>query len=245
MSSVALAPRLGHILIVDDDAGLRTEMAVYLVSQGFQVDEAENASDMNRMLARARYDLVVLDVMMPGEDGLSVCRRLADSGGPPVVMLSAMSGEVDRIVGLELGADDYLGKPCNPRELLARIRAVLRRRESRAIGSVMDQDQDAFVFEGFRLELTRRRLKAPTGVVVLLTAGEFSLLCVFLEQPNRVLSREVLLELARGAETEVFDRAIDVQVSRLRRKLHACTDRELIVTSRGMGYMFSATVSRR
>jgi len=178
---------------------------------------------------------------MPGEDGLSICRRLAARNGPPVIMLSAMGEEVDRIVGLELGADDYLAKPCNPRELLARIRAVLRRREEG--GGRLSADL-GYSFAGFQLDMSRRQLKAPNGVLVLLTAGEFALLLAFLAHPNRVLSRDELLERARGGEADVFDRAIDVQISRLRRKLHACTERELILTYRGSGYMFDADVRR-
>jgi two-component system OmpR family response regulator len=230
-----------HILVVDDDAGLRQHIGAYLAEHSLKVEVAQNAAEMEQVLASKPIEVVVLDVMMPGEDGLSICRRLAARNGPPVIMLSAMGEEVDRIVGLELGADDYLAKPCNPRELLARIRAVIRRREE---GGVRLPADLGYSFAGFQLDMARRQLKAPNGVLVLLTAGEFALLLAFLSYPNRVLSRDELLERARGGEADVFDRAIDVQISRLRRKLHACTERELILTYRGSGYMFDADVRR-
>lgn len=242
MNTVALRSEAASILIVDDDAGLREQIAAYLVEQGLTVRVAENAAAMDKVLGANVVDVVVLDVMMPGEGGLSVCRRLRDANGPSVVMLSAMSEDVDRIIGLELGADDYLCKPCNPRELLARIRALLRRREEET-GERMS-GQLTYGFAGFSLGVSRRQLKAPNGVVVLLTAGEFALLSAFLQRPNQVLTRDELLEAAHGSDTEVFDRAVDVQISRLRRKLHGCTDKELIVTLRGVGYMLRADVAR-
>jgi two-component system OmpR family response regulator len=242
MNTVALRPEAASILIVDDDAGLREQISAYLVEHGLTVRVAENAAAMDRELLANPVDVVVLDVMMPGEGGLSVCRRLRDANGPAVVMLSAMSEDVDRIIGLELGADDYLCKPCNPRELLARIRALLRRREEGTGERI--SGQLTYGFAGFSLGVSRRQLKAPNGVVVLLTAGEFALLSAFLQRPNQVLTRDELLEAAHGADTEVFDRAVDVQISRLRRKLHACTDQELIATLRGVGYMLRAEVTR-
>jgi len=238
--AIAAAPE-PHILVVDDDAGLRQHISAYLSEHSLTVEVAQNSAEMEQILSTKPIEVVVLDVMMPGEDGLSICRRLAARNGPPVIMLSAMGEEVDRIVGLELGADDYLAKPCNPRELLARIRAVLRRREEG--GGRLSADL-GYSFAGFQLDMSRRQLKAPNGVLVLLTAGEFALLLAFLAHPNRVLSRDELLERARGGEADVFDRAIDVQISRLRRKLHACTERELILTYRGSGYMFDADVRR-
>jgi two-component system OmpR family response regulator len=241
MNVAIAAAREPHILVVDDDAGLRQHISAYLVEHSMKVDVAQNAMEMEQILSAKPIEVVVLDVMMPGEDGLSICRRLAARNGPPVIMLSAMGEEVDRIVGLELGADDYLAKPCNPRELLARIRAVLRRREDG--GGRLPADL-GYSFAGFQLDMSRRQLKAPNGVLVLLTAGEFALLLAFLTHPNRVLSRDELLERARGGDADVFDRAIDVQISRLRRKLHACTERELILTYRGSGYMFDADVRR-
>jgi two-component system OmpR family response regulator len=233
---------LAQILIVDDDAGLREHTAAYLAEHGYGVHTAANGAEMQKMLDQAEIQLVVLDVMLPGEDGLSICRKLREGGGPPVIMVSALGDEIDRILGLELGADDYVPKPCNPRELLARVRAVLRRRESQ--GEERAALGRTYEFAGYRLDVVRRQLRAPNGVVVLLTAGEFSLLCAFLERPRRILSRDQLLDLARGGEAEVFDRAIDVQISRLRRKLVASSGEALIRTLRGAGYMLDQRVVR-
>jgi two-component system OmpR family response regulator len=232
-----------RVLIVDDDESLRNEVADYLGANRFEVRAAANAREMDAALADQSYDLVVLDVMMPGEGGLSICRRLSDAGGPAIIIMSAMGEDIDRILGLELGADDYIPKPCNPRELLARARAVLRRRESAPGRS--SHDSVEFEFMGYSLDLMKRRLRAPSGVLVLLTSGELSLLTAFLEHPNRVLSRDQLVDYARGAEADIFDRAIDVQISRLRRKLNECDGQDLIRTFRGAGYMFNAQVVRR
>ena len=226
-----------RILVVDDDPGIREVLCDYLGQHGYQARGAASAAEMDRALAEGPTDLIVLDLMMPGEDGLSVVRRL--SGTPPVVMLSAMGEDTDRIVGLELGADDYLAKPCNPRELLARIRAVLRRpREDGAPAGA------ALMFDGWRLDLVRRELSQPGGEIVTLSAGEFGLLRAFAERPGRVLTRDQLLEAARGADADVFDRAMDVQISRLRKKLDDGSGRELISTIRGEGYRFDARVRR-
>ena len=234
----------GRVLIVDDDQSLRNEVAAYLSANSFEVKTAANAREMDAILAEQSFDLIVLDVMMPGEGGLSICRRLADAGGPAVIMMSAMGDEIDRILGLELGADDYLPKPCNPRELLARMRAVLRRREG-GVGGQRSSDSMEFEFLGYSLDLLKRRLRAPSGVLVLLTSGELSLLTAFLEHPGRVLTRDQLVDFARGSDADIFDRAIDVQISRLRRKLSECDGQDLIRTFRGAGYMFNATVTRR
>ncbi|MEI9965618.1 MAG: response regulator [Caulobacteraceae bacterium] len=234
MNSEAKALPAPQILVVDDDADLSRHVADYLGVNGYVVHTAANATDMERVMGEQSIELVVLDVMLPGESGLDICRRLADGRGPAVIILSAMGDEVDRIVGLELGADDYLAKPSNPRELLARVRAVLRRREAAPSGKKTERVHE---FLGFRLDVARRQLKAPSGVVVLLTPGEFSLLTAFLDHPGRILSRDTLVELVRGYDADVFDRAIDVQISRLRRKLHAHSDVELIRTVRGAGYI--------
>ena len=226
-----------RILVVDDDSGIREVLCDYLGQHGYQARGAASAAEMDRALAESPTDLIVLDLMMPGEDGLSVVRRL--SGTPPVVMLSAMGEDTDRIVGLELGADDYLAKPCNPRELLARIRAVLRRpREDEASTGA------ALIFDGWRLDLVRRELSQPGGEIVTLSAGEFGLLRAFAERPGRVLTRDQLLEAARGVDADVFDRAMDVQISRLRKKLDDGSGRELITTIRGEGYRFDPRVRR-
>ena len=231
-----------HILIVDDDSDLRLGIADYLSQHGYSVDLAADAVGLELALQKAAVDLIVLDVMLPGEDGLSICRRLSETGGPAIIILSAMGEEIDRILGLELGADDYLPKPCSPRELLARVRAVLRRREeSRSTASPKGR---ITYFNGFALDGLRRSLKTPGGVNVILTGGEYALLCVFLENPQRILSRDELIEGARGAEADVFDRAIDVQISRLRRKLNDGASQEIIRTYRGAGYLFDAKVTR-
>jgi two-component system OmpR family response regulator len=233
---------LAQILIVDDDSGLREHTAAYLAEHGYEVRTAADGAEMQKVLDQADVQLVVLDVMLPGEDGLSICRKLREAGGPPVIMVSALGDDIDRILGLELGADDYVPKPCNPRELLARVRAVLRRRDGQ--GEERAGLGRTYEFAGYRLDVVRRQLRAPNGVVVLLTAGEFSLLCAFLERPRRILSRDQLLDLARGGEAEVFDRAIDVQISRLRRKLVASSGEALIRTLRGAGYMLDQRVVR-
>jgi two-component system, OmpR family, response regulator len=236
----APAPReTARILMVDDDPGIRDVVSDFLGKHGYAVETAADAREMEQVLERTSVDLIVLDVMLPGEDGLAICRRLAVSEGPPVIMLSAMGEDTDRIVGLELGADDYLAKPCNPRELLARVRAV-RRAEQRTQAGGMGAGCE---FAGWRLDLVRRELRSPQGVVVNLSSGEFSLLRAFVERPQRVLTRDQLLDLARGPDSDAFDRAIDVQISRLRRKLDD-GGQELIRTIRNEGYMFTAKVKR-
>ena len=223
------------ILVVDDDMRLRALLERYLTEQGFQVRSVANAEQMDRLLTRESFHLMVLDLMLPGEDGLSICRRLRSQSNPmPIIMVTAKGEEVDRIVGLEIGADDYLSKPCNPRELVARARAVLRR------GRDADTDsQEAVRFAGFRLDIARRQLHDPDGVVIPLSAGEFRLLRAFVERPQRVLSREQLLDYAFDNDSDVFDRAVDVQVSRLRRKLERPGGIEIIRTVRGEGYLFA------
>jgi two-component system OmpR family response regulator len=233
-----------RILMVDDDPGIRDVVSDFLGKHGYRVDTAGDAQEMERALERGPVDLIVLDVMLPGEDGLAICRRIANGeSAPPIIMLSAMGEDTDRIVGLELGADDYLAKPCNPRELLARVRAVLRRRREPRVGD--DSLDAACEFAGWRLDLVRHELRSPDGVVVNLSSGEFSLLRAFVERAQRVLTRDQLLEFARGPQSEAFDRAIDVQISRLRRKLEdGGNSQELIRTVRNEGYIFTPKVSR-
>jgi two-component system OmpR family response regulator len=234
-----------RILIVDDDEGIRTLVASFLEKHGFTADVVGDPTGMRSMLAANRYNLIVLDVMMPGEDGLSALRKLQAQGGPPVIMLSAVGTDIDRIVGLEMGAEDYLAKPCNPRELLARIRTVLRRSAMGEAPPSEAANQSLLTFAGWQVDLVARLLTDPQGRIVLLSDGEFRLLRAFIEHPRRVLTRDQLLDYARGPESEHYDRAIDVQISRLRRKLAGGdADTELIRTVRSEGYMFLPAVQR-
>ncbi len=233
---------VSRILMVDDDPGICDVVSEFLSQHGYEVRTAGNAREMDAALALVVPDLIILDVMLPGEDGLAICRRLSGNMAPPIIMLSAMAEDTDRIVGLELGADDYLPKPCNPRELLARVRAVLRRAAARG------QDRGAGTgceFAGWKLDLVRRELRTPDGVMVHLSSGEFALLRTFVERAQRVLTRDQLLDMARGPESDAFDRAIDVQISRLRRKLEdGAPGQNLIRTIRNEGYMFIAKVRK-
>jgi two-component system, OmpR family, response regulator len=240
-----MEPSSPHLLVVDDHREIRELLARYLAKHGFRVDTAENAAAARRRLQAGAFDLVVLDVMMPGEDGLSLCRHLRETAPAlPVILLTAMGEETDRIVGLEMGADDYVAKPFNPRELLARIKAVLRR----ATSLPPQRDRPAsrrLRFDRWVLDAGRRELEGPDGVAVPLSAGEFLLLTAFLERPRMVLTRDQLLDLTRGREAGPFDRAIDNQVSRLRRKIEADPKRPALVrTHWGGGYSFEAEVER-
>jgi two-component system OmpR family response regulator len=229
----------GDILFVDDDEELRQEMASYIAQYGYATHQAASVKEAISKLQAESIQLVVLDVVLRGEDGLSLCRRLADGPGPAVMILSAMGDSVDRVLGLELGADDYVVKPLPPRELLARVRALLRRRSSSgpmARGAV-------YAFAGFRFDLVRRQLKAPDGDVLMLTPGELSLLGAFVEHPQTILGREELSRLSRGDCGAHLDRAIDIQVSRLRRKVNDKSDDEIIKTHRGLGYVLDAKVT--
>ncbi|MEM8792660.1 MAG: response regulator transcription factor [Pseudomonadota bacterium] len=227
------------ILIVDDDPDIRTLVAEFLGREGLDFEQAENAEAMDAVLGRVRPDLIVLDLMLPGEDGLSICRRLRAAAGPPILMLTAKSDEIDRVVGLEMGADDYLVKPFGPRELLARIRAVLRR--------VSEHPAEApsyrYAFDAFIVDLDARQIVDVDGRSVTLTSGEFDLLSCFIQRPRRVLSRDQILAQLRGRGAEPFDRTVDMLISRLRRKLAAVSpDTELISTVRNSGYLFTPMV---
>jgi len=234
-----------HILIVDDDREIRDLLGKFLERHALRVTTARDGREARRAWLNGHFQLVVLDLMLPGESGLDLARWLRSQGNVPIVMLTAMGEETDRIIGLELGADDYVPKPFNPRELLARIRAVLRR-----AGEAADRRIDAAVartmrFAGWVLEPARRRLLNPDGVEVPLTGGEYDLLVALAERPNRVLTRDMLLDLLRGRQAGPFDRAIDVAVSRLRRKLEADgRHAQLIKTVRGGGYVLATTVER-
>jgi two-component system OmpR family response regulator len=231
-----------HILVVDDDRDIRDLLSRFLLRSGLRVSVARDSREMEQVLRDSRIDLVVLDLMLPGKDGLTICRELHAGTTMPVIMLTAMGEPTDRIVGLELGADDYLAKPFEPRELLARIRAVLRRYETP--GPVQESKAQSLSFAGWTLDLARRRLTSGEGTLVSLSGGEFDLLLVFAERPRRVLSRDQLLDLTRGRSATPFDRSIDVLVSRLRRKVEPNPQTpELIQTIRGGGYMLAAEVT--
>ncbi len=232
-----------HILIVDDHREIRELVSRALVKEGFRVSGAADGRAMHKLLADARIDLILLDLMLPGEDGLSLCRSLRAKSDIPIIMLTAKGDEIDRVVGLEMGADDYIAKPFGSRELVARIRAVLRRnRGERAPPQV---EPARYRFDRFLLHAAARELLRDDGVTVPLSTGEYDLLTAFLERPQRVLSRDRLLDLARGRAAGNFDRAIDTQVSRLRKKIERDpADPRLIKTVWGGGYMFAATVTR-
>jgi two-component system phosphate regulon response regulator OmpR len=227
------------ILVVDDDIRLRDLLRRYLTEQGFQVVVAENATSMNKLWLRERYDFLVLDLMLPGEDGLSICRRLRGGGDKtPIIMLTAKGEDVDRIIGLEMGADDYLPKPFNPRELVARINAVLRRRGPDDVPGAPSEQGQVFHFGEFSLDLSNRSLKRNNEQINL-TTGEFSVLKVFARNARHPLSREKLMEMARGREYEVFDRSLDVQISRLRKLIEKDpSNPQYIQTVWGLGYVF-------
>jgi DNA-binding response OmpR family regulator len=234
-----------RIVVVDDDPDLRDLLIGYLAREGFAVTGAENGRSMDAALAQAGCDLILLDLMLPGEDGLSIARRLRQTSQIPIIMLSARGDDVDRIVGLEVGADDYVAKPFNPRELLARIRAVLRRRGTGAAQSASTEDatanNDTFDFGPFRLDMRTREL-LKDGEAVPLTGGELDLLGALAAHPNRVLDRDHLLDLLKGYERSPFDRSIDVQVARLRAKIEPDTKQpRYIRTVWGKGYMFTPT----
>ncbi len=231
-----------HLLIVDDDKELCSLLSKFLGRNGYRVSVAHNGNEMSSILETSRISLVILDLMLPGEDGLMLCRRLRATSTLPVIMLTAMADEVDRIIGLEMGADDYIAKVANPRELLARVRAVLRRSGSPEAGTSTDQKR-ILEFAGWRLDVTHRQLYSAKDVLVPLRAAEFELLLAFAERPQRVLSRDQLLDLSRGRYASAFDRSIDVQVSRLRRKIEPDPkEPTLIRTVRSGGYILAANV---
>jgi len=230
-----------RLLLVDDEAALREPLAEYLSRQGFDVAQAPSAADARSQIRDETPDLVLLDIMMPGEDGLSLCRHLVETRAIPTIFLTARGEATDRIVGLEIGADDYVVKPFEPRELVARIRSVLRRagRNAPAI------DNELFEFEGWKLDPLKRRLIDPEGAIVAISSVEFRLLMAFLEHPRQVLDRDRLLDMVQGREAHLFDRAVDNQVSRLRRKIELDSrNPQMIQTVWGGGYMLAADVKR-
>ncbi|RXZ64507.1 response regulator [Pelagerythrobacter rhizovicinus] len=231
-----------RLLLVDDEASLREPLAEYLTRQGFVVRQAPSAAAARSALIDEVPDLVLLDIMMPGEDGLSLCRHLVEARDLPVIFLTAKGEATDRIVGLEIGADDYVVKPFEPRELVARIRSVLRRAGRPAVPAERDAH---YLFEGWRLDPLKRKLTDPEGAVVPISTAEFRLLRAFLDHPRQVLDRDKLLDMVQGREAHLFDRAVDNQVSRLRRKIEEDSrSPHFIQTVRGGGYRFAATVRR-
>jgi len=235
-------PAPTRLLLVDDEASLREPLAEYLTRQGFAVTQAESAAVARSLLLNETPELVLLDIMMPGEDGLSLCRHLIEAKDVPVILLTARGEATDRIIGLEIGADDYVVKPFEPRELVARIKSVLRRA---ARGGPPPQEDALYEFEGWRLDPVKRRLTDPAGAMVAISAAEFRLLAAFVTNPRKVLDRDRLLDMVQGREAHLFDRAVDNQVSRLRRRLEE--DRReprLIQTVRGGGYVLAADVRR-
>ncbi len=238
------SPAEAHVLVVDDDAQIRQLAAKLLREHGYRVSVARDGREMRQALDGAGIDLVILDIMLPGGNGLDLCREIRARSALPVIMLTALGTDTDRIVGLEIGADDYLAKPFNPRELLARINAVLRRSRAGASG-IAPGASHLLRFEGWSLDTRRRELTNPAGVVVDLSTGEYDLLQTFLEMPQRVLTRDQLMDSAKHRIATGFDRAIDIQVSRLRKKLDASEDGQaMIKTIRGTGYMFVPAVTR-
>ena len=232
-----------HILVVDDDSQVRQLIGRFLRENGYRVTGVRDGREMRSTLASADVDLIILDLMLPGTSGLDLCRELRASSSLPIIMLTAKGEDTDRIVGLELGADDYLPKPFNPRELLARIRAVLRRAAAQPREAA--QGGRLITFAGWTLDPLRREVTSADGVVVDLSGGEYDVLIAFVEHPNRILSREQLLELARNRVPNPFDRSIDVQISRIRRKLEIGENSPLLIkTVRGAGYIFLPAVKR-
>jgi two-component system, OmpR family, response regulator len=236
-----------HILVVDDDREICDLVTRYLSKHGMRARGAANGREMRKALEDWSIDLIILDLMLPGEDGLTLCRNLRATSKIPIIMLTAMGEETDRIIGLEMGADDYVAKPFNPRELLARIKAVLRRAETVADRSAKDVEQPGVhIFEGWQLNLDNRKLISPRDVLVSLSAGEYELLSAFVTHPQRVLTRDQLLDLSRGRQALPFDRAIDVQVSRLRRKIEVNPANPILIkTVRSGGYMFTPKVTKK
>jgi len=234
-----------HILIVDDEAAIRTLLTEYLVENGLRVSVAGTGAAMSAILAESAIDLVVLDLRLGGEDGMAIARHLRSDSAIPIVMLTGVRDEADRVMGLELGADDYLTKPFSPRELLARIRSVLRRAKAATQTQAREGEVRAFRFADYELNLRTRRLSRKGGAQIDLTNGEFNLLAALLASPQRIMTRDQLIEASRVYDNEVYDRAIDVQILRLRRKIEPdASQPSYIVTERGVGYSFNAAVEK-
>jgi DNA-binding response OmpR family regulator len=238
-----MSESLEHVLALDDDPAVRDMIAEYLRKNELRVTTVASGKELATIMAREVVDLVVLDVRLPDEDGMQIARKLREGSGIPILMLTGRAEEADRVMGLELGADDYLTKPFSPRELLARIRALLRRARTQASVADAIAKVRAYRFGGWELNIGLRRLKSPAGETVGLTNGEFRILTAFLSAPQRVLSREQLLDLSRVHNAEVYDRSIDIQILRLRRKIeNDPAEPRFIKTERGMGYVFDVRV---
>ncbi|MEM7253451.1 MAG: response regulator [Pseudomonadota bacterium] len=238
--------RLPNILVVDDDREIRNLLADFLRDHEYQVDTAPDGQAMREKIEATAFDLVVLDIMMPGEDGLTLCRDIRARSDLPIILLTALGEETERIIGLEMGADDYVAKPFNPRELLARIKAVLRRAGPRSQAESMDVDTGNLEFAGWLIDRSQRELFDPDGNPVTLTSGEFDLLVALAEHPQRVLSRDQLLDYTKGRSASPFDRSIDVQLSRLRKKIEPnAKPPRFIKTVRGGGYLFAPEVTKQ
>ncbi len=232
-----------HVLVVDDDPSVCNLVREYLGQNDFRVTTVDTGKQMLEVLGREAIDLLLLDLRLPGEDGLRLARTIRESSKMPIVILTGRLEEADRVMGLELGADDYVTKPFSPRELLARIRAVLRRSQTEAAAPGRDETLRAYRFAGWELNVRLHRLLSPQGERIEISRGEFSLLCAFLSAPQRILTRDQLLELSRLHSTEVYDRSIDVQILRLRRKIEVDPAHpQFIKTERGVGYYFDALV---
>jgi two-component system OmpR family response regulator len=234
---------LSRIAVVEDDPEISRMMVSFMTDHGFDVSAARTGRDLDKVMSGGKIDCVILDVGLPGEDGLSICKRLRGTSSVPIIMVTARGTETDRIVGLELGADDYLPKPFSPRELVARVKAVIRRAGAQEQAATPPAPQ-TLMFEGWRLDMARRQLFDPTGAPRSLTSGEFNVLALFCTHPRKVLSRDDLLELLHGRAAAVFDRSIDVQISRLRRKIETnLKDPSFIKTIRYGGYFFTPEVT--
>lgn len=236
-----------NILIVDDDRGIRDLLGRFLRQHGFQTSLAKNGEEMRSHLAKRSFNLIVLDIMMPGDDGLTLCRQLRTNSNVPIIMLTAIGEEIDRILGLEMGADDYLSKPFNPRELLARAKAILRRAQNdNDVQATLNPERIIYEFVGWTLNQAERRLMSQDDIEITLSTGEYELLLAFAQRPQQVLSRDMLLDLTKNRPAGPYDRSIDIQISRLRNKIEQDQKNpQLIKTVRGGGYILTADVERK
>jgi two-component system OmpR family response regulator len=236
---------MAHVLVVDDEEDILSLLIGFFRKHGHRVSVAADGPAMFAVLEEQKIDLVILDITLPGEDGFSLCRRLRDTSKVPIIMLTALADHVDRVVGLEIGADDYLVKPFDTRELLARVKAVLRRTTDAAPASANTGTRPILIFSGWRLDVARRELRSADNTLMILSGAEFDLLLAFVEHPQRVLTRDQLLDLARGVSHSAYDRSIDTQVGRLRQKIEIDVKNPSIIrTVRGAGYIFTPAVQR-